>query len=274
MSELPVFKISLINPFIRKINLLYKRENNTHTGNRYIYVCLSQDWLKGEPVLEPNPQRPQIPQLHSQPSNKEQPLFKVKNTLWVSISGRKSSLQSLSDSPPQKAQGATRVLRWGHPLGHVLARAEQLLAREGPPGESPALALSSPVVLFPVGRTPGLSTGRQSPISGSSGGGRRLAGLRGQATGRSPLMNHRSAWGSEGGKMGAGAAASIGSAPQPPPQAAYSLSQLLLWSSACYTGCLLPRECTFLMAKQTPPKTNSKSTKGKLKINSGHQKLT
>lgn len=45
MSELPVFKISLIN-LIRKINLLYKRENNTHTGNRYIYVCLSQTGLK------------------------------------------------------------------------------------------------------------------------------------------------------------------------------------------------------------------------------------
>lgn len=74
MSELPILKISLINPFIRKINLLYKRENNTHTGNKYIYLCLSQDWLKGEPDLEP---RPRIPRLHSQPSNKEQSLSKT-----------------------------------------------------------------------------------------------------------------------------------------------------------------------------------------------------
>lgn len=56
------------------------------------------------------------------------------------------------------------------------------------------------------------------------------------------------------------------------------LKQLTVYVSSCclsasHTGCLLPQECTFLMAKQTPPKTHSKNTKGKLKIKSGHQKL-
>lgn len=57
-----------------------------------------------------------------------------------------------------------------------------------------------------------------------------------------------------------------------------NLKQLTVYVSSCclstsHTGCLLPQECTFLMAKQTPPKTHLKNTKGKLKIKSGHQKL-
>ena len=185
MSELPILKISLINPFIRKINLLYKRENNTHTGNKYIYLCLSQDWLKGEPDLEP---RPRIPRLHSQPSNKEQSLSKTLCE-YLLVEGR---------VPFNRF--STRLLRKPEEL-HV-SRVEDVhwdmfwrsVSLPGPP-EKKVQPWCSPhprSSFLWVGH-PGPPQAGRGPISGLSGGGRRLTGLRAQATSHSPLMNQRSA---------------------------------------------------------------------------------
>lgn len=39
----------MLNPFIKKINFLNKRGNNTYINNIDIFMCgISQDWLKGK----------------------------------------------------------------------------------------------------------------------------------------------------------------------------------------------------------------------------------
>lgn len=157
---------------------------------------------------------------------------------------------------------------------------------KGPPEEaSPDLALSSLAVLFPVGRRPGPSAGRHGPHLRTEG--RRQEADWAQRPGHRPRVGKRvlaqllasevhpqshpaGRWEDSDSHCRQGAR----DAGWPEPD----LKQLTVYVSSCclsasHTGCLLPQECTFLMAKQTPPKTHSKNTKGKLKIKSGHQKL-